>query len=62
LDRKPSKVSKNVKIMSEYNRTDMADENQRKIQPGSIIILKGCFSIFPFSFPIDEAFVRLKYY
>ena len=29
----------------EYNRTYMAGENLRKIQPGSTIILKGCFSI-----------------
>ena len=111
--------------MPEYNRTDMAGENQRKIHPGSTIILKGRLSmekqstiqrlrtqftismasatcgqslgivsgfysekwgrystfkewlvdisihqpcawsgtrISGFSFPIDEAFVRLKYY
>jgi hypothetical protein len=35
MDRKHSKVSKTVKIMSEYNRIDMAGKNLRKINPGS---------------------------
>jgi hypothetical protein len=29
LDRKHSKVSKTVKIMSEYNRTDLEGENMK---------------------------------
>jgi hypothetical protein len=32
-------VSKTVKIMSAYNRTDMAGENLRKIHPGNGIFL-----------------------
>jgi hypothetical protein len=33
LDRKHSEVSNTVKIMSEYNGTDMAGENHRKSHP-----------------------------
>ena len=38
LDRKHFKVSKTVKIVSEYNRTDLAGENLRKIHSGSRIL------------------------
>jgi hypothetical protein len=35
LDRKHAKVSKTVKIVSEYNRTNLTDENLRNVHSGS---------------------------
>ena len=42
LDRKHSKVSKTVKILSEYNRTDIAGETLRKIKTGSGFYFENC--------------------